>query len=90
MTARFAVGATLSRSDIPVLCADLAQLLCGRPATVVVCDVGVARADVVTVEAIARLRLTARRHGSRLVVAGAGPDLLSLLDLLGLGADPGP
>jgi hypothetical protein len=89
MTATLAVGATLTRADIPALCADLALLLRDHPARVVVIDVAVARPDVVTAEAVARLRLTARRYGSRLVVTGAGPDLVGLLNLLGLGpGDP--
>lgn len=81
----FAVGAPVTRADIPVLCADLAELVRGRGGGVVVCDVaGVVRPDVVMVEALARLRLTARRHGWSLVVTGAGPDLLELVRLLGL------
>lgn len=81
----FAVGATIRRADIPVLCADLAGLVRGRGGGVVVCDVAdVAHPDVVTVEALARLRVTARRHGWSLVVSGAGPDLLELVRLLGL------
>ncbi|GAA4557429.1 STAS domain-containing protein [Planotetraspora kaengkrachanensis] len=81
----FAIGATLTRADIPVLCADLAELVRGRVGGVVVCDVAhVVHPGVVTVEALARLRLTARRHGWRLAVAGAGPDLLELVRLLGL------
>jgi ABC-type transporter Mla MlaB component len=82
---RFVVRATIARADIPALCARLADLLRGRAGDVVECDVaGVDRPDMVTVEAVARLRLTARRHGSRLVVTGARPDLLMLLALLGL------
>jgi ABC-type transporter Mla MlaB component len=82
---RFVVRATITRADIPALCARLADLLRGRPADVVECDVGgIDRPDVVTVEAVARLRLTARRHGGRLIVTGAGPDLLLLFGLLGL------
>jgi hypothetical protein len=85
MAAHFSVGMTVTRADVPVLCAGLAELLRGRPGGVVVCDVAaVARADVVTVEALARLRLTARRHGWDLVVGGAGADLLRLLRLVGL------
>jgi ABC-type transporter Mla MlaB component len=81
----FAIGATVTRADIPVLCADLAELVRGRAGGAVVCDVAdVAHPDVVTVEALARLRLTARRHGWSLVVTGAGPDLLELVGLLGL------
>lgn len=81
----FAIGATVTRADIPVLCADFAELVRGRSGGVVVCDVAdVAHPDVVTVEALARLRLTARRHSWSLVVTGAGPDLLELVRLLGL------
>jgi ABC-type transporter Mla MlaB component len=80
-----AIGATITRADIPVLCADLAELVRGRGGGVVLCDVAdVAHPDVVTVEALAQLRLTARRHGWSLVVSGAGPDLLELVRLLGL------
>jgi ABC-type transporter Mla MlaB component len=83
----FGVGATVTRLDIPVLCADLAEVLRDGDGDgdVVVCDVaGVARPDAVTVEALARLRVTARRHGWRLVVSGARPDLLQLVRLFGL------
>src|SRR4051794_31679450 len=80
---RFAVGA-ITRGDIPALCTSLADLLRGRPGEIVVCDIGPAAPDLVTVEALARLRLTARRHGRRLLVTGAGPKLSALISLLGL------
>jgi anti-anti-sigma regulatory factor len=83
---RIAVSGTVTRGDIPVLCADLAERLRGRGAGVVVCDVsGVDRPDLVTVEILARLRLTARRHGCVLVVQGADPRLEGLVNLVGLG-----
>jgi hypothetical protein len=81
----FTVGATVTRTDVPALCADLAALLRGRGHGVVTCDVGgVTRPTVVTVEALARLRVVARRHGWRLVLRGASPGLLRLVALLGL------
>lgn len=83
----FALGGTVTRAVIPALCADLATRIAAGAAGAgdVVCDVaGVAGPDVATVEALARLSLTARRHGRRLVVTGAGPDLRRLIDLLGL------
>ncbi|MDO3700154.1 STAS domain-containing protein [Micromonospora sp. C28SCA-DRY-2] len=84
-TIRFAVGATVTRADLPVLCTDLADELRGRERGVVVCDVtGLTGPDLVAIEALARLRLTARRHGWRLVVSGAGPGLRELAGLLGL------
>jgi ABC-type transporter Mla MlaB component len=83
---RLAVTAEVTRAGIPALCADLADRLGRDGDDLVICDVaGVARPDVVTIEALARLCLTARRHGARLVVAGADPRLLDLVDLLGLG-----
>jgi ABC-type transporter Mla MlaB component len=80
------VAADLTRADIPGLCADLAdRLRNGAVGDTVVCDVrAVTRPDVVTVEALARLRLTARRHGRTLVVDGATVRLRTLIDLLGL------
>ncbi|WP_436535907.1 STAS domain-containing protein [Actinoplanes sp. HUAS TT8] len=84
----FTVGATLTRADVPGLCAGLSALVQGRDHGVVVCDVsGVGRPSVVTVEALARLRLTARRHGWRLVLDGAGPQLRGLVRLLGLAGE---
>ncbi|MEV0156019.1 STAS domain-containing protein [Micromonospora sp. NPDC050686] len=84
-TITFAVRGSLARADIPALCADLAEVLRDRDGGVVVCDVtAVARPDVVAVEALARLLLTARRHGWRLVVSGGGDGLRELTDLLGL------
>ncbi|SCG45571.1 STAS domain-containing protein [Micromonospora siamensis] len=81
----FAVGARLTRADVPALCADLAEVLRDRPPGVVVCDVAaLVDPDLVTVEALARLRLTARRHGWRLVVDGGHPGLRELAGLLGL------
>ncbi|MEU2614623.1 STAS domain-containing protein [Micromonospora sp. NPDC007271] len=81
----FVVRAAVTRADIPILCAELAELLRGRGPGIVSCDVGgVHRPDLVTVEALARLRLTARRHGRQLVIRGADPGLLRLVGLLGL------
>ena len=87
MTVLIALGMAVTRADVPALCAGLADQLRGRPGDVVVCDVSeVTRPDVVTVEALARLRLTAERHGRRFTVRGAGPELLTLFRLTGLGA----
>ena len=85
MEISIALGPTVTRAEIPALCAEFARRLRGRPPGVVICDVaGFVRPDVVTVEALARLQVTARRHGWRLTVQGAGPGLLHLVGLVGL------
>ena len=82
-----AVPAAVTRADIPALCADLADRLRGHTDGVVVCDLtAVTRPDVVTVEALARIRLTARRHGCTFVIRGCNPHLSGLIGLVGLGA----
>jgi anti-anti-sigma regulatory factor len=78
---------TMGRPDIGPLCVRLAELLREHRAggAVVVCDVsGVVEASAVVVEALARLRLTARRLGAEMRVRGAQPDLRGLLALTGL------
>ncbi|MFC5799695.1 STAS domain-containing protein [Streptomyces formicae] len=54
----------------------------------VICDAGgLTVADLTAVNAIARLRLTARRLGRCLRLRNAAPELLALLDFVGLGGD---
>lgn len=74
---------------MPLLCARLR-----RHAAVdgtggeVVCDAGrLAVADLTAVNAVARLRLTALGLGRELRLVNAGPELLALLSLVGLGDD---
>jgi ABC-type transporter Mla MlaB component len=74
----------LVAADIPRLCRLLITLLAGGCGWVI-CDAsGLAHPDLVAVEALARLQLTARRHGSTLRLRRAGPQLCALLELLGL------
>ncbi|MFP1628364.1 STAS domain-containing protein [Streptomyces sp. 5K101] len=56
----------------------------------VVCDVGgLAQTSLSVVDALARLQLTARRHGTRICVRNAPPDLVALLGLVGLSGPAG-
>ncbi|MFJ8646343.1 STAS domain-containing protein [Streptomyces sp. NPDC093546] len=82
----FRLAGPLGPDDVPRLCAELAELLDGAAAgTPVDCDVGgVTGPGLVTVEALARLRLTAQRLGHPLAVRGAAPGLRALLRLVGL------
>lgn len=74
--------ADLVRSDIARLCQEVATAGEG-----IIVDVSaVTDPSVVVVEALAGLRLTARRHGRCLRVHGAGPRLRELAALLGLDA----
>lgn len=73
--------AELSRLSARV-CAQLDEPAHGD----VECDVSRAAPDAVTVDALARLGLLARRHDRRLHVRGASPQLLELIDFMGLRA----
>ncbi|MFD7535817.1 STAS domain-containing protein [Streptomyces sp. NPDC059819] len=74
-------------ADVPHLCERLRGLY-GGGAREVVCDLAaLTRADLAAVEAVARLRLTARRAGRRVRMRNAGAGLVALLELAGLGSD---
>ncbi|GAA1356017.1 STAS domain-containing protein [Streptomyces beijiangensis] len=76
----------VTREDVPCLCEELRILLYGTGAPEVTCDVGVLTdPGLAAVEAIARLRLTARELGSVLRLRDVPPGLKALLDLVGLG-----
>lgn len=68
------------------LCAGLREQLRSGAATAVVCRVDRAAGDLATVDAVARLALVARRAGVAFALDGPGPDLSSLLALVGLGS----
>jgi ABC-type transporter Mla MlaB component len=77
---------TLMRSaDVPVLCDRARGLMEDRPDIALECDVaGVTTPDLATVEALARVELTARRLGTDIRLRGASVELLELLALCGL------
>ncbi|MCX5399311.1 lipid asymmetry maintenance protein MlaB [Streptomyces sp. NBC_00102] len=78
----------ITRADVPELRAALERLLAdpGRGPGPAECDLaGVVRPDLTTVEALARLSLTARRAGrGPLRLRGVPPELRTLLELVGL------
>jgi len=85
-TAVLTLGGSIDRSDIPWLCDRVHVLLGGVDRDAVVCDVGaLAEPDAMTVDALARLQLTAGRLGRRLRFRGACGELLDLLAFIGLG-----
>jgi ABC-type transporter Mla MlaB component len=80
----WALGPTIARADIPGLCERLTIML-EVVDCVIVCDVSaVVHADVVTVDALAHLHMTAQRRGRRIRICGANARLLALVSLIGL------
>src|SRR5439155_19791164 len=67
----FAIRGPIARHDFPGLCARIRQLLANCSARVAWCDVRAVDADLVTVDALARLQLAAHRHGCQVRLRGA-------------------
>jgi ABC-type transporter Mla MlaB component len=80
----FAISGRITREDVPALCDRACTLVRESGADTVECDVRGAGCDAVTVDALARLQLTARRSGFRMELRGACPTLVALLDFMGL------
>jgi ABC-type transporter Mla MlaB component len=75
----------VTRDAIPALCDRARRLLEGCDAGPVACDVAaLAEPDAVTIDALARLQLTARRLGYRMELRRACEELEDLLTLTGL------
>lgn len=78
-------GDAIARAEIQSLCENLRALLERSDAKVVVCDVGtLVDPDLGAVNALARLQLTARRLGRRILLLHACGELQELLTLMGL------
>jgi ABC-type transporter Mla MlaB component len=80
----FAIYGPIARADLPGLCARVCTLLEGSAGAVVPCDVAGVEPDAVTVDALARLQLAARRRGCQVRLRGASSELLELVDFMGL------
>jgi ABC-type transporter Mla MlaB component len=80
----FAVEGPIARTDLPGLCARICALLEQGNPELALCDVGGVVPDAVTVEALGRLQLAARRHGCQVRLRHASEDLLDLVALMGL------
>ena len=83
-TVAFAIRGPIARSDLPGLCERVRSLLAESLVEVAICDVSGVEVDAVTIEALARLQLAARRHGCRVRLCGASSELLALVDFMGL------
>jgi ABC-type transporter Mla MlaB component len=79
------MGGRISRANIERLCVRVRDLLEESGEELVVCDVGsLLDPDAVTVDALARMQLTARRLGRSIQIRHPCPELRDLLGLVGL------
>jgi ABC-type transporter Mla MlaB component len=83
-TTAFAIGGPITRADLPGLCERVCALLEKSDAGVAFCDVRGVDTDAVTVDALARLQLAARRHGCQVRMRNASVELRALLAFMGL------
>jgi ABC-type transporter Mla MlaB component len=84
-TIAFAIEGPIARADLPGICDRVCALLQEGSPQVALCDVRGVEVDAVTVDALARLQLAARRHGCQVRLRHASADLLDLLAFMGLG-----
>ena len=83
-TTTLAIQGPILRSDLPGLYDRVCALLARRRPPVLVCEVHGVEADAVSIEALARLALAARRHDSQLQLLGASQELRELVSFMGL------
>jgi ABC-type transporter Mla MlaB component len=83
-TVAFAVHGPIARADLPGLCDRVCAVLAGSGAEIAYCDVAGVDPDAVTVDALARLQLAARRRGCQVRLRHASGDLLDLVAFMGL------
>ena len=83
-TVAFTIEGPIARADLPGLCDRVCALLERNRAGIALCDVSSVDVDAVTVDALARLQLAARRHGCRVRLRHASSELLELVAFMGL------
>jgi ABC-type transporter Mla MlaB component len=81
---KLAIRSPLERGDLPGLFERTCALLQGAGAGELRCEVAGVAADAVSVDALARLALAARRQGCRVQLCGASAELRALVAFLGL------
>ena len=82
-TIAFAVHGPIERSDLPGLCDRVCALFAKTTPEVAYCDVSDVPADAVTVDALARLQLGAKRTGCTVRLRNASPELVALVEFMG-------
>src|SRR3954468_9285765 len=80
----FEIRGPIARTDLPGLCDRVCALFESNPGPVAFCDVSSVDPDAVTVDALARLQLAARRRACQVRLRGACADLVDLVAFMGL------
>ena len=84
MSVVFGIRGPIARDDLPGLCERVCGILADAGGEVVVCEVDGVPADAVTVDALCRLQLAARRRRCEIRLRHASEELLRLVALMGL------
>jgi anti-anti-sigma regulatory factor len=85
MTAVFPIAGSLTSEVIPALCQQLTSLMKCTSAKVIVCDLAELESfNLATIDALAQLQLTARRHGREIQLRHLPQRLKALIKLCGL------
>ena len=82
----FVINGPIARDDLPGLYRRVCALLECSGTAIAYCEVTGVSADAVTVDALARLQLVARRHGCQVRMRGASDELRELVAFMGLDA----
>ena len=80
----FAIDGPIAREDLPGLCDRVCTLFREARPSVAYCEVNGVAPDAVTVDALARLQLAARRAGCQVRLRNASDELLELVAFMGL------
>ena len=80
----FAIRGPIRRDDLPGLSDRVCALLRENRASVALCDVHGVEPDAVTVDALCRLQVAARRLRCRVRLRHASPELVELVEFMGL------
>ena len=83
-TIAFAIEGPIARDDLPGVCDRVCALLQQNGPSVAFCEVGSVEVDAVTVDALCRLQLAARRHGCQVRLRHASAELRELVAFMGL------
>ena len=81
----FTIHGPIERADLPGLCDRVCALLQRARPEVAYCEVDGIDPDAVTVDALARLQLAAKRRACQIRLRGACDELRALVAFMGLG-----